>query len=314
ATPRSRSDFSGGSAWESNPKPLNKRNQATTHANSSFRPSEQRVDRRLDLFARPRHYPQMRLSFGDSLETSFDDDPKGAAGSVGYGDVICAAHEALPDMFHETRYSGVHQRLASFTKAAALPFRASSASAASSIISRSGMACLSRARGNEGVFPKGCVGTRAAAIHRSLGVGFTVEVADCVFLSENQALQIWRGADHRVNFARIGILRDVHALRHGHREVHEHFGSVVDELVRVIAGRKQDEIPGTDLRQSRGRAHFRRSGDDQECLFGHVVLVKWVRFLSRRELPHTARDRLARQLLASLEIGALLHPFTPRNI
>ena len=75
ATPRSRSDFSGGSAWESNPKPLNKRNQATTHANSSFRPSEQRVDRRLDLFARPRHYPQMRLSFGDSLETSFDDDP-----------------------------------------------------------------------------------------------------------------------------------------------------------------------------------------------------------------------------------------------
>jgi hypothetical protein len=36
------------------------RNQATTHANSSIRPSEQRVDRRLDLFARPRHYPQMR--------------------------------------------------------------------------------------------------------------------------------------------------------------------------------------------------------------------------------------------------------------
>src|SRR2546427_12529713 len=63
-----------------------RRNQPTTHANSSIRPSEQRVDRRLDLFARPRHYPQMRLSFGDSLETSLDDDPKGAAGSVGYGD------------------------------------------------------------------------------------------------------------------------------------------------------------------------------------------------------------------------------------
>jgi len=30
----------GGSAWESNPKPLNMRNQATTHANSSFRPSD----------------------------------------------------------------------------------------------------------------------------------------------------------------------------------------------------------------------------------------------------------------------------------
>src|SRR6267142_1327 len=99
-----------------------------------------------------------------------------------------------------------------------------------------------------------------------------------------------------------------------HLQEHEHFGSVVDELMRVIAGRKQDEIPGTDLRQSGRRAHFRRSGNDQECLFGHVVLVKWVRFLSRRELPHTARDRLACQLLASLEIGAPLHPFTPRNI
>ena len=85
---------SGGSAWESNPKPLNKRNQATSHANSSFRPSEQRVDRRLDLFARPRHYPQMRLSFGDSLETGFDDNPGGTAGSVGYGDRAPRAHRA----------------------------------------------------------------------------------------------------------------------------------------------------------------------------------------------------------------------------
>src|SRR5713101_117281 len=36
----------GGSAWESNPKPLNTRNQTTTtHANSSFRPSGQQVER-----------------------------------------------------------------------------------------------------------------------------------------------------------------------------------------------------------------------------------------------------------------------------
>ena len=62
---------------------MNKRNQATSHANSSFRPSEQRVDRRLDLFARPRHYPQMRLSFGDSLETSLDNDPKARPGLSG---------------------------------------------------------------------------------------------------------------------------------------------------------------------------------------------------------------------------------------
>ncbi len=56
------------------PETAERRNQATTHANSSIRPSEQRVDRRLDLFARPRHYPQMRLSLGDSLETGFDDN------------------------------------------------------------------------------------------------------------------------------------------------------------------------------------------------------------------------------------------------
>jgi hypothetical protein len=52
------------------PETAERRNQATTHANASIRPSEQRVDRRLDLFARPRHCPQMRLSFGDSLETT----------------------------------------------------------------------------------------------------------------------------------------------------------------------------------------------------------------------------------------------------
>src|SRR5438132_13954119 len=62
-----------------------RRNQPTTHANSSIRPSEQRVDRRLALLAGPRHYPQMRLSFGDSLETGFDDNPGATAGSVGYG-------------------------------------------------------------------------------------------------------------------------------------------------------------------------------------------------------------------------------------
>ena len=64
------------------PETAERRNQATTHANSSIRQSEQRVDRRLDLFARPRRYPQMRLSFGDSLETSLDDDPGGAAGLI----------------------------------------------------------------------------------------------------------------------------------------------------------------------------------------------------------------------------------------
>src|SRR2546425_12599619 len=71
-----------------------RRNQPTTHANSSIRPSEQRVDRRLDLFARPRHYPQMRLSFGDSLETGFDDNPGGTAGSVGHGDRAPRAQRA----------------------------------------------------------------------------------------------------------------------------------------------------------------------------------------------------------------------------
>ena len=42
--------------------------------------------------------------------------------------------------------------------------------------------------------------TLLAAIHRSLGVGFTVEIADRTLLPEDQTLQIRRGADHRVDF------------------------------------------------------------------------------------------------------------------
>src|SRR5712692_5315831 len=67
---------SGGSAWESATKPLNRRKEATTHANSSVRPSEQQVEWTLDLLARPREYPPMRPSFGDSLETVLEDDPE----------------------------------------------------------------------------------------------------------------------------------------------------------------------------------------------------------------------------------------------
>ena len=40
------------------------------HANSSFRPSDQQVESSLEFFSSPREYPQMRPSFGDSLETA----------------------------------------------------------------------------------------------------------------------------------------------------------------------------------------------------------------------------------------------------
>ena len=53
---------------------------------------------------------------------------------------------------------------------------------------------------NQGVFPEAAQVPKAA-IHRSLGVGFTVEIADRILLPEDQALQIRRGADHRVDFA-----------------------------------------------------------------------------------------------------------------
>src|SRR5436305_6613832 len=66
---RSTARCGGGSAWESNPKPLNKRNQATTHANSSFRPSDQEVESALEFLSSARAYPEIRRSFGDSLET-----------------------------------------------------------------------------------------------------------------------------------------------------------------------------------------------------------------------------------------------------
>jgi hypothetical protein len=57
-------------------KPLNERNQATTHAQFVVRPSEQQLEWTLDLLAHPREYPASRHSFGDSLETALDDDPE----------------------------------------------------------------------------------------------------------------------------------------------------------------------------------------------------------------------------------------------
>jgi hypothetical protein len=58
------------------PETANKRIQATTHANSSFRSSEQQLRWTLGLLAPPREYPLVRRSFGDSLETDIDDGPE----------------------------------------------------------------------------------------------------------------------------------------------------------------------------------------------------------------------------------------------
>jgi hypothetical protein len=47
-------------------------NRAATHANSSIRPKERDVKRRIDLGRVPREAPQFRRSLGDILETQDD--------------------------------------------------------------------------------------------------------------------------------------------------------------------------------------------------------------------------------------------------
>ena len=86
----------------------------------------------------------------------------------------------------------------------------------------------------------------------------------------------------------IGIVDDVDPAHRRNAEIAEIIGAGIDELVRLRAGWRANDVPAANRHCFLAEPIFTLAGHDEEQLILHVMTVEWKRLLAGRNDVHRA--------------------------